>query len=196
MGLTMLGAAASVGFLLVFTLDGWTRPGFSARRHPVSALALGPRGWLQTANFIVCGVASVIAAFGLRTVSDWTALAVAAAGLALIASGIWRMDPMRGYPPGAPAHVPLSETSTSHRIHDVAGMGVFGALPIAALLTALADVDPWLRWYSVVTAVVTAILLGVFGTAWERDTPNAGAWQRLLIVAGWSWLTVLFVVAA
>lgn len=49
------GAGGAVAFVIVFLIDGATRSGYSVRRHPVSALALGPRGWLQTTNFLVCG---------------------------------------------------------------------------------------------------------------------------------------------
>lgn len=52
------GAVSAVTFIVVFLLDGWTRRAYSSIRHPVSALALGQRGWVQTANFIMCGMTS------------------------------------------------------------------------------------------------------------------------------------------
>src|SRR5258706_9884107 len=42
-------------FVAVFTLEGWLRPGYEPLRMFVSALSLGPRGWIQIANFMVFG---------------------------------------------------------------------------------------------------------------------------------------------
>ncbi|MEE1621915.1 DUF998 domain-containing protein [Zafaria sp. J156] len=56
------GAAGAWLFIAVFLIDGWTRPGYSPARHAVSALATGPRGWIQTANFLACGLAITAAA--------------------------------------------------------------------------------------------------------------------------------------
>ncbi|HEX6236677.1 MAG TPA: DUF998 domain-containing protein [Acidimicrobiales bacterium] len=47
------GAAGAVGFVMVFLVDGATRPGYSPARHPVSALSLGSRGWVQVTSFVV-----------------------------------------------------------------------------------------------------------------------------------------------
>lgn len=192
MGLT--GSAAAVAFLVVFTADGWLRPGYRPLYHPVSALALGPRGWLQAANFLVGGAGLVVGAAGLWARLPWVAVAVGGLGLALAASGLWRMDPMRGYPPGAPAGTP-TRYSRSHRWHDYAGALLFFGLPVTAALTAVVGPDGWLRWYSAATALVSGLLVARFGTAWERDEPLAGLWQRLAIGVGWSWLAVLFAAA-
>ncbi|MDS1269844.1 DUF998 domain-containing protein [Lipingzhangella sp. LS1_29] len=190
--LATVGALAALGFLAVFTLDGWTRPGFVVGRHPVSALALGPRGWVQTANFWQCGIGMVVGAAGLAAQHHWLASMVGVVGLALVASGIWRMDPMRGYPPGTPDTTPEG-FSRRHQWHDRAGAVVFAGVPGAALVAALGDLESWLRWYSAATAVGTAVLVWVFAAAWERDAPGAGLWQRLALLAGWIWLAVLFV---
>ena len=50
------GIVGSTMFVFVFLLDGATRIGYDPLYHPVSALSLGDRGWLQIANFItICG---------------------------------------------------------------------------------------------------------------------------------------------
>jgi hypothetical protein len=187
----LIGAAAVAVFVLVFTVDGWTRPGYRPVRRPVSALALGSRGWVQTANFVVCGMGVTAGAVGLADVSWPLSASLVAFGLALVASGVFPMDPMRGYPPGTPDTTP-ERFSRRHRWHDVAGMVVFAAVPIAATIAALTPAVGSLRWYSAATGVAAALLLGVFGRAWERDSPRAGLWQRLAILVGWTWLAVLF----
>lgn len=42
-------------FVAIFTIEGWLRPGYDPLRMYVSALSLGPRGWIQMVNFIVFG---------------------------------------------------------------------------------------------------------------------------------------------
>jgi hypothetical protein len=192
--LTWCGAVGAWLFVVVFLLDGWTRPGYSTLRHPVSALALGPRGWIQATSFVLFGAAITAGGAGLVVAEGSLLLAAAIAvfGLALIASGIFPMDPMRGYPPGAPEGTP-SETSRRHVHHDRAGAIVFGVLPVAAVIAAFVLVDTGWRWYSGVTAAALTAGFVAFGQAWEDDHPLAGLVQKVTIIIGWSWLGALFV---
>ncbi|PZG20835.1 DUF998 domain-containing protein [Micromonospora craterilacus] len=186
------GIAGTVLFVVTFLLDGLTRPGYDPVRHPVSALALGGRGWVQTANFLVSGLLVTAAAPGLHaaTGSGWLAASVAVFGLALLASGVFPMDPMRGYPPGTPDVTPTTY-SRRHQVHDWAGVVVFGSLPVAALAAALALDDR--RWavLSGAAAAGLVVLFLWFGSAWERDSPRAGLVQRAYIIVGWAWLGAL-----
>lgn len=191
-GRAVAGAAVVIAFILVAAVDGWTRPGYRPARHPVSALALGPRGWLQTANFIVCGAGVMAGATTLADESWPLSASIAVIGLALIASGVFPMDPMRGYPPGTPDATP-TRYSRRHRWHDVAGAVVFLAIPVAQTIAALTPAVGPLRSYSAVSAAASIVLFGVFGRAWERDSPRAGLWQRLAILVGWTWLAVIFI---
>ncbi|WP_231640770.1 DUF998 domain-containing protein [Nocardiopsis sp. NRRL B-16309] len=173
------GAAGAWLFNAVFLLDGLTRPGYHPVRQPVSALALGPRGWVQTADFLVCGLlitagaVAVPGAFGSVPLT----LAIAALGLALTASGVFRMDPMRGYPPGTPDTTP-EDQSRAHRLHDMAGGVVFLLLPGTPLVAAFALSDPVWQWGSGIVGVAAAVGTGLFGRAWENDAPRAGLVQR------------------
>lgn len=185
------GAAGAWLFVVVFLVDGATRPGYHPVRHPVSALALGSRGWVQTGNFVLCGAAIALGAIALGRLGVFLALAIGVFGLALIASGVFPMDPMRGYPPGTPDGTP-EETSMRHRLHDDAGMVVFAALPIAAAIAAFTVESTGWRWYAGITAALFAAVFVAFGHAWENDSPRAGLLQRITIVIGWSWLGAVF----
>lgn len=186
------GVAGPVLFVVVFLVDGLTRPGYRPVRQPVSALALGARGWVQAANFITCGLLIAVAAIGLYQAvgSPWLTAAVAVLGLALVASGLFPMDPMRGYPPGTPDTTP-STYSRRHQLHDWAGVPVFAAVPVGAVAAAVVLDHALMVVYSAVTALVTVALFVWFGHAWEADHRRAGLIQRALIIAGWSWLAVL-----
>ncbi len=186
-----VGPSAAVLFMIVFTADGWTRPDYRPRYHPVSALSLGRRGWIQKASFIVCGAGVAVGSLALLGANVLLTVAIAVFGLALIASGVFTMDPMRGYPAGTPAGDP-STFSRHHQLHDHAGMVVFATVPIAAVIAALTpELGGPLRLYSAETAAAATAGFLVFGQAWERDSPHAGLWQRLTILLGWSWVAVL-----
>ncbi|MEU3025763.1 DUF998 domain-containing protein [Nocardiopsis alba] len=191
------GAAGCLLFVVVFLLDGFTRPGYEPLRHPVSALALGPRGWIQTVDFLVCGllvaVSSVAVPWAVSS-DSWAVWPLSAAiglfGIGLLLSGVFRMDPMWGYPPGAPEGTP-EETGRAHRIHDNLGAVVFFSLPAAALIAAFALQDPLWRWGSGVAGVIVGAGTLAFANAWEKEAPNAGLIQRVTLIVGLGWLGLL-----
>src|SRR6185437_8285343 len=80
---------------IVFLVEGALRPGYDPMRAPVSALAIGPRGWVQRVNFIVTGVLMLACAFGLSSAlrpyggSFWAPLFVALYALGLVDAGIF-----------------------------------------------------------------------------------------------------------
>jgi hypothetical protein len=57
--------AASILFVSVFSLEGWLRHGYAVAQTEVSALSLGPRGWIQIVNFLVSGELVLLFANGL-----------------------------------------------------------------------------------------------------------------------------------
>ncbi|MFB4193688.1 DUF998 domain-containing protein [Streptomyces carpaticus] len=196
-GLLWVGALGCWLFVVTFLIDGWTRPGYSPVRHPVSALALGDRGWVQKTNFIACGLAITAGAAALPGAVDSVLLAVVVAvfGLSLVASGVYPMDPMRGYPPGTPEGDP-PRFSKAHERHDWAGFAVFGLLPVAAVTAVF--VLPGTGWkvYAALTALVAVVSMARFSQAWESDDPRTGLIQRVFIVTGWLWLGIVFAHAA
>lgn len=193
------GAVGAVLFVVVFTVDGATRAGYDPVRHPVSALSLGDRGWLQITNFVVSGLLLLAFAVGLRRAtrpgpgSRWGPLLVGTYAVALALSGPFVMDPIEGYPPGTPAPGD-ADPSWHHTVHDVAGVVVFVALPVAGFVLArwfAARRRPGWAVYSVVSGALGVALLGAFGTAYESGHAAAGLVQRAMIVAGWSWVTLV-----
>ena len=187
------GATGSLLFPIVFLVDGWTRPGYRPMRHPVSALALGARGWIQTTNFVSCGIGIAAGAVALAPALNSVVLAVVIGvlGLSLVASGVFTMDPMRGYPPGTPDDTP-ADVSFRHTLHDWAGMLVFVLAPLAPVVAVF--VVPGVGWkiYSAVTAAVGFTTSGAFGQAWENDHPRTGLIQRATLVTCLIWLGILF----
>src|ERR1700680_3139124 len=62
------GAIGSLLFIIVFLIEGATRPGYSAWHNYVSSLSLSNQGWMQIANFLICGLLTLGFAVGLRQV--------------------------------------------------------------------------------------------------------------------------------
>ncbi|MFC7405603.1 DUF998 domain-containing protein [Georgenia alba] len=191
--LLWLGAAGLMLFVLTFLIDGATRPGYRPVRHPVSALALGGRGWVQAVNFVLCGALVTAGAVGLlATSAGWLAAPVGCLGLGLVASGLFPMDPVRGYPPGTPEGDP-EVLSRTHQLHDAAGAVVFLAMPVSAFVGALVlDGAAW-RIGSAAVGVLLLVLNHLFTRAWTEDWPRTGLVQRATIITAWAWLAWTFV---
>src|SRR5438876_8469311 len=100
------GIVGPLLFIVVFLLEGLTRPGYSAWRHYVSQLATGDGGWMQVLNFLVCGTLVLAFAIGLRQAligsrgSIVAPILIALFAVALLVAGIFVTDPALGYPVG------------------------------------------------------------------------------------------------
>ncbi len=118
--------------------SGAAREGFDFARHPLSVLANGSWGWVQTANFVLSGLMVLAATVGFGRVLGpkitrafrWT-LAVATASEMLLAA-IFPADPIDGFPPGTPKGMPAS-ISTTGLMHFVAGALTFLMLGLSGL---------------------------------------------------------------
>jgi len=186
--------AGAVFFIAAFVIEGATRAGYDPMRDPVSSLALTGLGWTQTANFLITGLLFALFAVGLFMSGQGRALPilVGVIALGLIGAGLFRTDPVTGYPPGA-----STEVTTLGTLHDLFSMGVFLGLPIACFVMAFRS-GKARRWgwvaYSVATAVVFLVLFVLAGTGFTGDpmfAPIGGLMQRLCITVGWAWLAGL-----
>ena len=85
------GAAAGPLFIVVALIQAVTRTGFDAAKHPLSLLSVGDLGWIQIANFVVCGLLYLASAVGMRRAlhpgraAVWGPRLIGAFGVALIA---------------------------------------------------------------------------------------------------------------
>jgi hypothetical membrane protein len=98
------GVAAGPLFVVVTTVDALMSEGFDIRRHGISLLSLGDRGWIQVLNFIVAGLLSISFGEGVRRVWVRRPGATAAPvliwgyGLGLVGTGLFLVDPGAGFP--------------------------------------------------------------------------------------------------
>lgn len=129
--------------------------------------------------------------------TTWGPLLFGIFGLALLFSGIFNMDPMQGYPAGAPSGI-YSDVSWQHLMHVVFGIVVFLSLPLVCFVFARRFAKQPARrrgWtlYSTLTGLALLALFFIFGTAWENDSPVGGLIQRAMLIIGLGWASLLSV---
>jgi hypothetical membrane protein len=198
------GAIGPLLFIIVFLIEGATRPGYSAWHNYGSSLSLGDQGWMQIANFLVCGLLTLCFAVGLRQVlhtgrgSVWGPILLGAFSVALIVAGLFVTDPNLGYPPGTHSSGPQTLHGT---IHGVAGLIAFSSVAIASFVMArrFAGDPNWKGWalYSIVTGVLVAVFFIAATVVSALDESGVfpgsptGLFQRIAIIAGWGWIALL-----
>ncbi len=191
--LLLAGFVGPLLFIGVFLVAGATRPGYDPWRMFVSQLATGPGGWVQVANFFMCGVLVLLFSLGLHQALAGTRGSVGAPvflsvfGASLLFAGAFTTDPVLGYPPGA------SEVRTVHgTIHNVAGLVTFTFLPVACFVMSWHFAGGNETWWSIYSAVAGAtVLLAFFGggiVAGETPNSPSGLFQRIAIITGWTWI--------
>jgi hypothetical protein len=199
------GALAGPLFVSTFTIAGRRREGYDPRRHPVSALALGPGGAVQRANFIGAGALYLAGAAGLRgkrssaNAAKPTPALIAGAGAGLIGSALFATDPVSGYPVGTPA-LPDPPTRTG-AVHNLCGITIFVGISAAALLSARTAARAHEQGWAIYSAASGTVMMAAsiaFGAGFGQQPALvgwAGLLQRVSIPAGFGWITTLCLTA-
>jgi len=181
----LLGAGTVGG--LVFTgaylAEGATRAGYRALAQPISALSLGPGGWVQQLNFIVFGLLVCASAAGWRAALAPGRGAVAfpalrvIAGVGLLMDGLFAQDPSGGYPPG----VPVGASTVHGQLHTLFAMITITALAAGCFVLAarFAAEPAWRSWAvpAAAAGVATIVFIAAFGAAGGHGGV-AGLWER------------------
>lgn len=190
-------------FVLVFLVEGATRATYDPLRHPVSSLALGDSGWMQTTNFIVAGFLTLAFAVGLRRAlgpgkgSTWGPLLVGVWAVGLLGAGIFVTDPVSGYPPGRPDRA--VQYSWHGALHDLFSLPAFVALAAACFVFGRRFAGRGERGWAIYSAVsgfvfAVAFVLSSAGFGQAAGLVDlAGLFQRVAVTVGLGWLTLLAV---
>jgi hypothetical protein len=198
--LLFLGLIAGPLFVATFIIAGATRPFYDAARLPVSLLALGDDGWIQTVNFLLDGILLLAMAVGLaRSIPDRDLasrlgpMLIAVVAVAVFGAGIFSTDPGGGFPFGEP---PPPESTAHSTLHDLCSLVVFVGLPLTmAVFAAWFAANGELGWaaYSAASAIVAAVgfIVFVVGFNGAMGLSDVVGWvQRAVIVVGWGWMTL------
>jgi hypothetical membrane protein len=151
------GVIGPILFAAVFTVEGSLRPGYDPTSMYVSALSIGPRGWIQIANFMVFG--ALLLMFSRRVAAELRHGKASLAGpllLAIIAVGLFLSGPFVMDPQDT-ARAALS----SHGwLHLLFGAIVFTAMPTSCFVffRRFRQDRHW-RWLRVWTLVAGAVIV-------------------------------------
>jgi hypothetical protein len=189
------GVLAGPFYLAVGLAQAFVRDGFDLTRHPLSLLANGPGGWVQTANFLITGLMVLAAAVGIARVpgpkSRATSWFLGGFGASMIVAAFFPADPVDGFPVGTPQGYPTS-ISTTGMVHFVAGALGFTCLAISCFVAARAmrrREVPSLARLSLLCGV--AVLLGFFGGPLLQSSTAATLGIWFSVVVGWAWLIIV-----
>jgi hypothetical protein len=194
----VLHAIAGVGplfFFAVATVEGSIRAGYDPIAEPISALAIGPRGWVQELNFAVLAASFLSFAVVLRSAFRGGVSSVAGPGvlgimtIGVAVAGLFTMDV-----PGGPVTLP-------GRLHMAGGFLVFPWMPVALLLTArrFRHDENWRTYFQytratgiLCLATIVFFLLFVGPPGFPRPLAGiAGLVQRLQLIPFFVWIAVV-----
>lgn len=184
-------------FVAVFTIEGWLRPGYNALSTYVSALSLGPRGWIQMANFMILGVLLLVFTLGVANefqtgkASRGGPILLGIIAILFMVSGPLVMDPMG---------TPLNQVTVHGTVHGLAGAIIFILMPITCFVFLRRfRVDPNWRslqgWTLVLGIIVAAAVLLLTVASKSPGVQNLfidwlGLIQRTIIVPFMLWVFI------
>jgi hypothetical membrane protein len=187
------GAIGPVLFWLVVIVDGFTEPGYDARKAFISELALGQHGWVQRANFVVVGLLMLFLAVGLRRLfstgraSLFGPLLAGLFGLCLIASGVFSTDPMY-FPPGADTTTP----TVAGAIHGLAFLVLLVSVIAGCLVFARRfRQEPAWRGYGLYSVITVALVVALLVVNAVVAVAYVGVAQRALVAVFFLWYEVI-----
>jgi hypothetical membrane protein len=164
----LLAVAATVGpplFAALSVLAGLVKPGYDIAAQTVSDLAVGDYGWIQTANFLILGVAILAYALTRRSI----AFGVAGAGTVL--SAFYETDL---------AGAPVTSHGTTHNM--------------LFLVVFLALIAGFARQRARLVALTIFVLMFVFimfaGDVGDPLHDVAGLLERVFIAIALVWISV------
>lgn len=104
------GIVAGPLFVLTAAAQLALRDDFDLTREPLSLLALGPSGWVQSANFVLAGALHLAGAVGIARTTNarWAARMLGLLGGSLVWAGAFRADDLGA---GRTLHGTLHEVS-------------------------------------------------------------------------------------
>jgi hypothetical protein len=190
---------AAVPFIAVTAIQGLVRPGYDSWHQAVSALSLGPGGWVQVVNLVAFGVVVAMTApiwrrilAGGKGATAYPAL-TAVIGVSFCIVGLVPQDPAPGYDPMGLA----LDAPTARGLVHLAVAGVAALCSVASLFVMAARFAGdrhWPGWpaYSRVMALLVITCVTIYGVWSTRASGLAGTFERLAILIPLVWtVTVL-----
>jgi hypothetical protein len=186
------GAVAAPLFAVVALAQTATRAGYDLTRHPISMLANGELGWIQTTSFHVAGALTLAGAVGARRAlrggpaRTWGPVLLALIGVGMLVAGAFTMDPGDGFPVGAPAGVPTTMSGKAI-VHNLGGSVSFISMIAACFVLARRFAAVGDRAFAAAGRVSGALFAA--GLVWAFTGGQAGALTLFVgVVIAWTWI--------
>lgn len=187
------GTIGSLLFTTTYLIEGATRPDYDALQQAISALSLGPGGWVQQVNFVVFGLITIWTAFAWRAFlkggmsAMWYPIIRGVQGAALIVDGFFSQDPAPGYPKGA-VLVPPTTHGVIHMLFAFVSITAI-AVGFFVLARRFAREPGWRGWatYCVLSGILTIVLIATFGALNGQHSEVAGLLERLATSVATVW---------
>ena len=189
------GMIGSALFVLVFTMEGWLRPGYDWRSTFISELSIGPRGWIQILNFIILGTLFLVFTWGVAAefcegkASKAGPLLLAIIGFGFLISGPLVTDL---------AATPRDQMSLHGIFHGIFGALVFSLAPVSCFVfwrrfredPSWKHLQGWTLTVGIITTAAVVLLSAATKTAVMPNalTPWNGLIQRTVIVPYLIWI--------
>ncbi|MGW8530191.1 MULTISPECIES: DUF998 domain-containing protein [Nocardiopsidaceae] len=180
------GAAAPL-FVPVLLAEGAYRPDYEPLHRFGSELALGERGWIQTANFIATGLLLLTFSVGVRRAaptgrSSFALPALTAlAGACLVVAGVFPTDPVGVGTAGA-----TTPAGTVHAVNVLPFHAALTAAPLAMAWRLAAEPGrrAWVAYCCAAGALVPPLFAAFMASA-EHGFHGLG--QRVVLTVGLTW---------
>ncbi len=186
----------TVVFLVMTAVEGFLRPDFDGWHQAVSALSLGPRGWLQSINLIVFGTVLFVTALPWRRIlrcgggEKWFPTLVMITGFSFVLVGLIPQDPAPGYDPD---NLQLGTPTTTGLLHlGIAGVAALSSVASLIVMARRFSADPmWAAWpaYSIGVALIMVGCIAIYAVWSTRADGFAGAFERAAILLPAIWGT-------
>lgn len=199
--LVLSGAISGIFFTLSWIIQEAFKTGYDPIMVPISSLAIGELGWIQSATFLISGGTLILFAYGLEKIrkkegfSKWIIILSAIGGIGLIGAGCFTTAPISGFPPGTPETI--NESTLNGILHQLFSVLIFIELPIAMLLFSkhffkIKNRKWWI--YSISSAILFIIFIIILKAA---SDPSQGLFhyfgliQRIILIIGFLWVILL-----
>lgn len=201
--LVICGAIAGLLFTFSWIIQEGFREGYNPIMIPISSLAIGPFGWIQSATFLISGALIILFAYGLwkiskkeyKGVSKWGPILILICGIGLIGAGCFITDPMNSYPEGTP--VVNDNPSFDSVMHQLFSSFLFFGLPITCFIFGnYFAAKKELKWliYSFLSGILFLALFLVTSMGFSQIAGlqfYAGLLQRITLTIGFLWMILL-----
>jgi hypothetical membrane protein len=187
------GVIAGPVYVTVSLIEAFTRDGFDITHHAWSVLANGPYGWIHVVNLIAAGVMTGAAAYGMRRAlgHGWAPRLIGVYAASLVGAGVFRADPVDGFPAGAQAPATMSWHSA---VHFACGAAGFTCLAIGAFVLGRRFArDRRKGWAALCVATGIAFLAGFAGVATGGGSAAGTIGFTAAVVLVCSWISAVSV---